>query len=83
MLGNLGSGLDMGNVGGGFGGFRWSISDLTVSYGESWGLGLEFGQGFPCFVPRIPWGISLRLMIGGLRSELDLGEDEARNGRVG
>ena len=83
MLGNLGSGLDMGNVGGSFEGVRWSISDWIVFPGEGWGLSLEFGQRSPCFVPWIPWGVSLGVMIGGLESDLDLGEDEAGNGRVG
>ena len=83
MSGNLGSGLDMGNVKGGFGGFRWSIYDWILSSGEGWGLGLEFRQGLPCFVTWIIWGISLRVMIGGLGSYLTLWEGEARNGRVG
>ena len=50
VLGNLGSGLDMGNVGGFFWGFRWYIYDWILSSGEGWGLGLEFSQGFPFFV---------------------------------
>ena len=68
----------MGNVGGGFGGFRWSIYDWIVLYGEGWGLGLEIGQGFPCFILWIPWGLLMRADIGGLGLYLALGEDKER-----
>ena len=43
MLEILGSGLVMGKVKGGFGGFRWSLSDWVVSSGAGWVLILEFG----------------------------------------
>ena len=38
----------------------------------------EFGQGFPCFGPWLPWGISLGVMEGGLGLALIMGRGRGK-----
>ena len=44
---------------------------------------LEFGQGFSCFGPWLPWGVSLGVVEGGLGSALVIGGGEGEIGGGG
>ena len=51
ILGDLESGLDMGEVMGRLGGVKGYFSECVIILGMDSGLALEIGQGLPCFWP--------------------------------